>query len=295
MRTAIITTIIFLIGITSYAQDKEIDLSILQGIQQDKFTFLNAEGYSITIYKDKKKYSKKTIKKYKKKFKIPKRLEGKIDSSLLVENRVFEQHIEEDNIKLYTKQVIFKSGEKHSSIVEISTSLSRDNLFETEIIKAIIQEQIPKGIYNNWKVDSIRFVNRYIQLGSACNWQNVGSIQCPYNGQMDWTVFSNQARAEEYLKQRIQQTSDKSMSDFISQDSLSVIFEGEEIKAQKNTLKIKAPKLLLGGSNELTIYYVLATIDKRYVACVLSHYSNDNNAVPPNLPPLLSEVMSLKL
>ena len=292
MRNALLSLATLLICLSSYSQEEAYDLSILQGIQQEKFTFIDAEGYSISIYKDKKKYSNKTIKKYKKKFDISKRLEGIIDSSLMVENRVFEQQIEEDDIQLYKKNVIFKSSEKHSSIIDITTSITRDPQFENEIIKAIVRQEIPKSIYNNWKVDSIRFVNRHIQLGDACTWQNVGSIQCPYNGQMDWSVFSDQARAKEYLKQRIQHTSDKNMSDFITQDSVQVIFEGQEVMAQKNVLKIKVPKLILGGSNELTIYYVIAPIDTRYVACVLSHYSNDNNA--PNLPPLLSEVMSLK-
>jgi hypothetical protein len=47
----------------------------------------------------------------------------------------------------------------------------------------------------------------------------------------------------------------------------------------------------MGGSNVLVVYYVLAPVRNRYVACVLSHYTNDVNA--SNLPPLLAEVMRL--
>ena len=47
----------------------------------------------------------------------------------------------------------------------------------------------------------------------------------------------------------------------------------------------------MGGSNELIVYYVMAEIRGRYIACVLSHYSDE--AKEGELSHLLSKVMQL--
>ena len=72
---------------------------------------------------------------------------------------------------------------------------------------------------------------------------------------------------------------------------LDVLFEGEKVKTVKQRVKIKLPKVVMGGSNELIVYYVMAKIRGRYIACVLSHYSDE--AKEGELPHLLSEVMQL--
>jgi hypothetical protein len=265
---------------------------LLQAIQQDDFIFIDGNGYSIYVYEKKKEFSEKTVKKLKKKFKIDKSNKGKILERFKNQNLMFEEIEVDDDLTLFRKNLIFQADEKITKLIEISTTLDRDTSFENQILDIIVADEIPKEIFNSWEVDSIRFISRHIQLGSSCQWQNVGNIQCPYNGQMDWSVFSNKKRALEYLLQKIKLTSDKRMSDFISQDSIDVIFEGKMAVADKRVLKIKSPKFLLGGSNELTVYYVLAEVENIYVACTLSHYSNDNNA--PDLPPLLKEVMEIK-
>lgn len=294
MKNTIVFGFLLLLALqyhTLQGQQTAVNLKSIQGIQQEDFTFYDAEGYSIIVYQKNKPFSTKTIKKLKKKFGITKANQGAADNSINKENIVFEERQQQEGRSTYKKDVIYADGNV-TRLVEMSTLVDRDTVFEEQMLEFIIADEVPAYIFNNWVVDSIRFVNRYITLGDACQWQNVGSIQCPYNGQMDWSVFSDEKRASQYLSQRATMTADKSMTDFISQDSVPVVFEGQEVLAQKNILKIKAPKLLMGGSNELTIYYVLAKVEGLYVACVMSHYSNDTNA--PDLPPLLTEVMKLK-
>lgn len=292
MKSAIKSIVIFFFFSNVCIGQPHYDLNqLLQGIEQDEFSFMNGQGYSILCYDTKKKYSTKTIKKLKKKFKIPKKITGTGSSNYSLQNIQFEQSNQEDGISYFTKHIIYPLDNKHTRFIELMTNLDRDTLFENEVVNNIMNATISREVFNNWKVDSIRFINRHITLGSACTWQNVGSIQCPYNGQMDWMSFTTEHRAREYMMQRINNTSDKKMSDFIAQDSVQVFIANKEKMAQKNILKIKAPKLVLGGSNELTIYYLITKIESVYVAMVMSHYSNDNNA--PELPPLLSEVMRL--
>ncbi|MEM8907862.1 MAG: hypothetical protein AAGD05_08455 [Bacteroidota bacterium] len=155
-----------------------------------------------------------------------------------------------------------------------------------------MKNELPKNIYMPMRIDSIRFGNRFIKLGPLCGWNSVRNIQCPRLGQMDWSEFRDGARAEEYIAQRMKIVEEKRMGKLLNKELVPVRFEGVATTAQKFTLKIKLPKLVLGGSNQLYIYYVVAKVKEKYIACVLSHYDNDRNA--PGLPPLISEVLTLK-
>ncbi len=86
-------------------------------------------------------------------------------------------------------------------------------------------------------------------------------------------------------------TNKKHLTSTIESDTVNVIFEGQKTVATRSKVKIKLPKLIMGGSNVLIVYYVVCEVRGRYVACVLSHYTDDINA--DELPPLLSEVMEL--
>jgi len=292
IRLLVIFLIIFSSGTLSGQDSPIINPLLLQGIEQEDFTFLDAAGYSIVVHTKRKAFSPKTVKKLKRKFDIPKSLSGIESPNYTTPNLVFEDQTSVGDVTSFSKKVIYAAGDKVTKVISMSTPIARDQDLENRLFAMIIDNSIPKEIMNNWIVDSIRFVDRHIKLGSACQWQNVGSIQCPYNGQMDWSVFQNRERAEEYIRHRMTLTSKKKMSDFKSNDTIPVAFEEQEVEAQRRILKLKVPKIVLEGSNELTIYYVVAEVAGVYVACIMSHYANDTNA--PGLPPLLSEVMSLK-
>ena len=275
-----------------YSSEERATLELLQGLIQGEFIFYDAEGYIITLFNSTKPFNSKTLKSLKKKFKIDKEDSGLPFDKIAGENLLFKSTEVDESIKTSRSIYIYANTEGTTSVLEFATTLERLDTFETRMLNLIKKNRIPHNIYTKWKVDSIFFANRFIKLGPVCRWQNIRNIQCPYLGQMDWSEFSTEERANQYIAQRIKITAGKSLSEFIDKKKLSVIFERVKTTAEKYTLRIKVPKLLLGGSNILTIYYVVAKIENKYIACVLSHFDNDKNA--PNLPPLLDEVMDIR-
>ncbi|MNY42069.1 hypothetical protein D3C86_1769290 [compost metagenome] len=77
------------------------------------------------------------------------------------------------------------------------------------------------------------------------------------------------------------------------ESEVTVIFEGQEVKAMKRIM-VANPPGALGGSNVVIVYYVVAKVRGRYVSCTLSHYTDDVGVKQNKLPPLLAEVMQLK-
>jgi len=274
-----------------YTSEEEVVIDLIQGLKQGEYTFYDIDGYSIVQYETSKPFDTKSLKDLKKKFDIDKNDSGSKSAKMERNHLYFSRSIEEEFRSYFEDFYIYSNDKGTATLVQLTSSLARNDAVESTFLKLLTNRELPRYIFTPWEVDSIYFANRYIKLGPVCRWQEIRSIQCPYLGQMDWSEFTTQERADEYIQLRVKITSEKSLSDFISKEEVPVIFEGVKTTAQKFALKIKIPKLILGGSNVLYIYYVSAKINDKYIGCVLSHYSNDNNA--PGLPPLLSEVMTL--
>ncbi len=274
----------------TYSAKEDLVIDLIQGLKQGEFTFYDIDGYSITQFENSKPFNNKTIKSLKKKFDIDKEDSGSKSDKMDNTHLYFSKSVEEEHRSGFEDSYIYRNDRGTTTFVQLNSMLARNDSIETTFLKLLTNRELPRYIFTPWEVDSIYFANRFIKLGPVCKWQDIRNIQCPHLGQMDWSEFSTRERAEDYIKQRIHITREKSLSDFISQEEIPVIFEGVNTTAQKFALKIKVPKSILGGSNILYIYYVVAKIDQKYVGCILSHYSNDDKA--PGLPPLLSEVMS---
>jgi hypothetical protein len=277
--------------ILEYSELEKSILKLLQALRQGEFVFMDAEGYTITLYESSKLFNEKAIESLKKKFDVDKGQPGKRNPKIKSENIEFVTVEKQEGIELSRISLLFKNSEETVSFLELTTSLPRLMSFEDALVNLITENKIPNRVYTSWEVDSIQFANRHIKLGPACRWMGIRNIQCPGLGQMDWSEFSTKERAEAYINQRINVTDKKRLSEYEDQSKVPVIFEGTRIMAEKYNLNIKAPKFLLEGSNNLIIYYVAAPVEDEYIGCVLSHYDNDQNA--SGLPPLLSEVMKL--
>ncbi|MDF1695555.1 MAG: hypothetical protein P1U56_06970 [Saprospiraceae bacterium] len=279
--------------IVEFEPNEKLLLSTLEGLRQGEFTFYNFDGYSVVTYEHADPFNEKTIKQLKNKFKISKSDPGKLSRRIKNSNLLYNSVKKvSDDIELSTEHFIIANDKGKTSYIGISTSIPRNEQMENTFLKLYTNLEIPYYHYASQEIDSIYFANRYIQLGPVCRWMDIRNVQCPHLGQMDWSEFSTEERAHQYIRQRIQITERKKEGEFIATEKVDVTFEGIETTAQKYTLKVKMPKFALGGSNILYIYYVVAKIEEKYVGAILSHYDNDNNS--PGLPPLLSEVMALK-
>jgi hypothetical protein len=158
-------------------------------------------------------------------------------------------------------------------------------------------------VFNKKFFNTLSFAGRKVDLETyICQWKNVNSCQCPYHGQMSWSVHSDSADAVKSIVLQRYITAHCKSKDLkaITDETIDIIFEGQKLKAQRITYQAEneTATLLLntGGGNTqaLIIYYVVAPIRGNYVSCIMSHWKNDLIEEESNLPSLLEKVMELK-
>jgi hypothetical protein len=266
--------------------------SNMHGIRQEASTFYEVEGYSVFVQIQKTTFDDKGFKKIKKKYSIDKEKVA-FNNQDFLGGKIFEQDEKRtEKVNQSAVYYLFPEGEYATKVIGFQTVNSRDLQLEKFLVKAILGNAVPERVYTPMYVDSIKFADRFITLGPACNWMGTHNIQCPYMGQMNWAEFRSLDRAKEMIDAQFDITANRAMGEILEQDTIDVKFEGTDAKAVKTKYKIQIPQLIMGGSNILIIYYVATEVRGKYVACVMSHYTDDINA--KQLPPLLSEVMELK-
>lgn len=164
------------------------------------------------------------------------------------------------------------------------------------MVELIMENKIPQKCYNSLVIDNINFAGRKIKLGNNCQWQNVNNVQCPYSGQMNWSVHKSLKDAENTVDQQFEITKSKKGGKVISEEIVEIEFEGIETKAKKviyDFTGITSVLAGMSGGKTLTIYYVASEVRDNYVSCVLSFWNNDR-IKKSGLTPLLEEVMKLK-
>lgn len=281
---------------TRYVEAQEIDSAVIfentHGLENEEASFYGIEGYSIFVHVDKASVDEKGIKKIKKTYDINKKVSPQKDSLLEIEHKYLTT-VEPVTKKFSQIRTFFLiPKEKDRTLVIGFYAPNRDEALERFFVRSIVNGSIPRSVFSSMEVDSIRFAGRFIRLGPACHWEGTENIQCPDRGQMNWAEFRDSIRARQMLDIQFDVTENRFLGKVIDKQEVNILFEGIETTATKVRYKIKVPKIIMGGSNELIIYYVLQKVRGRYVACVLSHYTDDINA--KTLPPLLSEVMKLR-
>ena len=260
--------------------------------------FFNIDGIEITSEKIDVEFSAKNcIKKYPQ-FKI-KEKELKISDSLL-DFRNFYVYKSQENPKNSFLNISYyfveSSDKKLIAITFASINKNSDKEFERNFIEIVCNNRIPESIFHSVEIDSINFAGRKIPLGSSCRWMGINNVQCPYYGQMNWSVHKSMEDALFTVENQYFVTKSKKGGKVISDTYVDVIFEGVETTARRvvyNFTGARALLLSMEGSKELMIYYVSVPLRNNFVSCVMSFWRNDQ-INPSGLPPLLEQVMKLK-
>lgn len=288
--------ILFFATTISIAQNDSI-FSRLQAINNNGISFFNIDGYTITSQTLNYPFTEKGLKKVYRKYSIKENEEKTKDEQLVYNNYYVEN---EDNITDSLVQKItyyfIENPDKRITIVQFSSIDKRDKEFERTIVKLIIENKIPKENYASMTIDSINFAGRKIKLGTSCNWTNVNTVQCPYYGEMNWSVHKDLEDAKNTVDQQFAITESRKNGKVISEETVDIEFEGTETKAKKVIYDFTGMTSILAsmsGGKTLTIYYVATEVRGNYVSCVLSFWNNDT-ITENGLAPLLEKVMKLK-
>ena len=294
MRNITIIILFFVLS-TSHAQNDNL-FNRLQAISYNGLTFYNVDGYSISSQTLNYKFTEKVLKKVYRKYSISKKDEKIKDKNLIYNNYHVSQS---DNVtpKLIQNNSYYflENNSKRVTIIQFGSINKKDREFERKMVNLIMENTIPKKCFTSMVIDSINFVGRKIKLGNSCKWTNVNTVQCPYYGEMNWSVHKNLKDAENTVEQQLEITKSRKGGKVIFEDIVDIKFEGTETKAKKVIYDFTGvTSLLVGmsGGKTLTIYYVATKVRGNYVSCVLSFWNNDA-ITESGLVPLLEKVMKI--
>ena len=293
--------IAFIILITSshsflYAQQNDSLFSRLQAISNSGLDFFNVDGIEITSQIINSGFSKKSILKKFKKFSINESDLNLVDSSIHSQNYYISKSEEiSPGTVQHSSYYFIENKSKGITAITFTDINKGDKQFENKFVALIMNDEIPKSVYTSLEIDSINFSGRKIALGKSCHWMGINNVQCPYYGQMNWSVHKTLEDASQSVTNQYNVIKVKKGGKIISEELVDVIFEGVSVKAKKAVYDFKGVKSLLvgiSGGKTLTIYFVAAPAKQNFVSCVMSFWNNDS-INPSGLPPLIEEVMKL--
>lgn len=279
-----------------YAQQNDSLFSRLQAISNSGLDFFNVDGIEITSQTINSEFSKKSILKKFKKFSIKESDLNLADSTIINQNFYVSktEEISPGTVQ-HSSYYFIENKSKSITAITFADINKGDKEFERNFVSLIMNDKIPKSVYTPLEIDSINFSGRKIALGKSCHWMGINNVQCPYYGQMNWSVHKTLEDASASVNNQYTVIKLKRGGKIISEDTVDVIFEGTAVKAKKAVYDFKGVTSLLvgmGGGKTLTIYFVSAPAKQNFVSCVMSFWNNDT-VNPSGLPPLIEEVMKL--
>ena len=280
-----------------FSQNDDDFVKRLKAINNKTIIFYNVDGVEFSSQTFSNEFSEKGLKKLYKKYDI-KETDIKIKDENLSFNNFYITKSEKitDNINQVNSYYFVENKNKTVTIIWFGYFNKVDKEFERKYVNRILNNEIPKEVFEETIIGSIDFAGRKIELGSNCYWTNINTVQCPYYGEMNWSVHRTYVSAKNSIDNQFNVTKSKKGGKVISEEEVDVIFEGTDTKAKKVVYDFTGVKSLLAGMSggkTLTIYYVACEVRGNYVSCCMSFWDNDT-ITENGLAPLLEEVMQLK-
>ena len=281
----------------SFAQENDI-FNRLSALPNNGKTWYNIDGYSVTSENFNYSFDEKGLKKVFKKHHIEES-DSKTKDITLAFNNLFvsKQQKIDDNLFQNNSYYFIENPSRTITVIWFIKNGKTDVETEEKLVNAIVKNEIPKENYVSMKITSINFVGRTIDLGNDCYWTFLNTVQCPYRGEMNWSVYRNLEDAKDALENQLNGTKSRKGGKIILEEIVNVEFEGVATKAKKviyDFTGVTSALASMSGGKSLTIYYVAENVRNRNVSCVMSFWNNDNINPETKLPPLLEKLMILK-
>ncbi|UGS24368.1 hypothetical protein [Flavobacterium channae] len=290
--------ILFFLNFTFVFSQNDDDFSKrLKAINNKTIVFYNVDGVEFSSQTFSNEFSEKGLKKLFRKYGI-KDEDVKVKDENLTYNNFYFTKSENitDNVTQINSYYFVENKYKKVTIIWFGYFNQLNKEFERQYVNRIINDEIPKEVFEETTIGSIDFAGRKIELGNGCYWTNINTVQCPYNGEMNWSVHKTYESAKNAIENQFSITKSKKGGKVVSEEEIDIVFEGTDTKAKKIIYDFTGVKSLLAGmsgAKTLTVYYVACEVRGNYVSCCLSFWNNDN-ITENGLSPLLEEVMQLK-
>ncbi|MDY0932748.1 hypothetical protein [Chryseobacterium sp. CFBP8996] len=290
---------LFFILIFSFCFSQENNvLERLSALNNNGKIWYNIDGYSITSEKFNNSFDEKGLKKVFRKHQITdsdvKIKDNQINFNNLLVSK--QQKISDNNFQTNNYYFV-ENPDKTVSVVWFIKNGKTDKETEEKMVNLIIENKIPEENFVPMKITSINFAGRKIELGNSCYWTFLNTVQCPYLGEMNWSVHRNLESAKEAIENQLNITKSKNGGKVTSEEIVDIEFEGVQTKAKKviyDFTGVASALAGMSGGKNLTVYYVAENVRNRNVSCVMSFWNNDQINPETKLTPLLEKIIKLK-
>lgn len=280
-----------------FSQENNV-LERLSALNNNGKIWYNIDGYSITSEKFNNTFDEKGLKKVFRKHHITDS-DVKTKDDQIKFNNLFiskQQKIADNNFQTNNYYFV-ENPDKTVSVVWFIKNGKADKETEEKMVNLIIENKIPEENFVPMKITSINFAGRKIELGNSCYWTFLNTVQCPYLGEINWSVHRNLESAKEAIENQLNITKSKKGGKVASEEIVDVEFEGVQTKAKKviyDFTGVASALAGMSGGKNLTVYYVAENVRNKNVSCVMSFWNNDQINPETKLPPLLEKIMKLK-
>lgn len=279
------------------AQESKI-LERLVALDNNGKIWYNIDGYSVTSEVFNYNFDEKGLKKVYKKHSI-KEVDIKTKDDSIKSNNYYVLKTEKLSDKIIQRNSYFfvENIDKKITVIWFAKTSKEDLKMQRELTNLIIENKIPKSNFVTMQTNQINFGNRKIELGNSCYWTFLNTVQCPYFGEMNWSVHQTLEDAKESIDNQFEITKSRRSGKVLSEEIVDIEFESVPTKAKKviyDFTGLTGALAGMSGGKTLTIYYVAEKVRDNYMSCVMSFWNNDQINPETKLPPLLEKVMSLK-
>lgn len=289
---------IVLIFVSTFSFSQSNIFDRLSALDSNGKIWYNIDGYSVTSEVFNYSFDEKGLKKVFKKHNISES-ETKTKDEKIGFNNYFVTKKQNIVGEIYqTNNYYFVQNHNQTiTVVWFIKNGNTDQETEEQLVNKIIDQLIPKENFVPLQIQSIDFAGRKIELGNSCYWTFLNSVQCPYFGEMNWSLHKTLEDAKQSVENQLNVTKSRKGAKITSENIVDVEFEGVTTKAKKVILEftgITSALAGMSGGKSLTIYYVAENVRTKNVSCVMSFWNNDQINPETKLPPLLEKFMKLK-
>src|SRR5688572_645553 len=187
-----------------FGQDPDNLFSRLSALSNSGVIFYNVDGIEISSERSDSPFSAKNIAKSFRRYSIKEKDLLASDSALGYKNFYIQRASGEAQGMSSTLSYYFiETSDGGIMGLTFARVGKADSNFDRMFARMVRENAIPSHVFSSLRIDSIQFAGRKILLGSSCRWMGVNNVQCPYYGQMNWSVHKNLEGAEFAVKNQL--------------------------------------------------------------------------------------------
>lgn len=160
-----------------------------------------------------------------------------------------------------------------------------------QLLHYIAYHGIPSAIFEDISTANVNFLGRDITLESFCQWESAHRLQCPGRGRISWSLHPSAEDAIMAKQIQMEYSRNYEFSKLEEERTLTVIFEGVPMQAQRMIFSLKNGSLFRLNRDRLIVYYLAGSVRGQYVHAVLSFHEDE--APIGGVPSLIGEVLEL--